>query len=63
MHHVTDIDLIPKEYLHSRFRPLVIDATDYLFPSIGCRFIALNNGIDTGTKDSSNDVMCFSAHL
>ena len=33
--------------------------TDYLFPSIGCRFIALNNGIDTGTKDSSNDVMCF----
>ena len=33
--------------------------TDYLFPSIGCRFIALNNGIDTLNKDSSNDVMCF----
>ena len=33
--------------------------TDYLFPSIGCRFIALNNGIDTGMKDGSNDVMCF----
>ena len=27
--------------------------TDYLFPSIGCRFIALNNGIDTGNNDSS----------
>ncbi len=33
--------------------------TDYLFPSIGCRFIALNNGIDTGNKDSSTDAMCF----
>lgn len=33
--------------------------TDYLFPSIGCRFIALNNGIDTGSKDSNTDVMCF----
>lgn len=33
--------------------------TDYLFPSIGCRFIALNNGIDTQNSDSSNDVMCF----
>ena len=33
--------------------------TDYLFPSIGCRFIALNNGIDTGNKDGSTDVMCF----
>lgn len=33
--------------------------TDYLFPSIGCRFIALNNGIDTGNNDSSTDVMCF----
>lgn len=33
--------------------------TDYLFPSIGCRFIALNNGIDTGRNDSSTDVMCF----
>ena len=33
--------------------------TDYLFPSIGCRFIALNNGIDTGNDDSSTDVMCF----
>lgn len=33
--------------------------TDYLFPSIGCRFIALNNGIDTMNKDSSTDAMCF----
>ena len=33
--------------------------TDYLFPSIGCRFIALNNGVDTEKNDSSNDVMCF----
>ncbi len=33
--------------------------TDYLFPSIGCRFIALNNGIDTMKGDGSNDVMCF----
>ena len=33
--------------------------TDYLFPSIGYRFIALNNGIDTGNKDGSTDVMCF----
>lgn len=33
--------------------------TDYLFPSIGCRFIALNNGIDTMKNDGSTDVMCF----
>lgn len=33
--------------------------TDYLFPSIGCRFIALNNGIDTENQNGSNDVMCF----
>jgi len=33
--------------------------TDYLFPSIGCRFIALNNGIDTESRDGSTDVMCF----
>lgn len=33
--------------------------TDYLFPSIGCRFIALNNGIDTMRDDGSTDVMCF----
>ncbi|MEY8232348.1 recombinase family protein, partial [Oscillospiraceae bacterium 50-16] len=33
--------------------------TDYLFPSIGCRFIALNNGIDTMSNDGSTDVMCF----
>ena len=33
--------------------------TDYLFPSIGCRFIALNNGIDTENQDGSTDVMCF----
>ena len=33
--------------------------TDYLFPSIGCRFIALNNGIDTMSNNGSTDVMCF----
>ena len=33
--------------------------TDYLFPSIGCRFIALNNGIDTMSDNGSTDVMCF----
>ena len=33
--------------------------TDYLFPSIGCRFIALNNGIDTEKPSGSNDVMSF----
>ena len=33
--------------------------TDYLFPSIGCRFIALGNGIDTASQSGSNDVMCF----
>ena len=33
--------------------------TDYLFPSIGCRFIALNNGVDTMNADGSTDVMCF----
>ena len=33
--------------------------TDYLFPSIGCRFIALNNGIDTENQNGSTDVMCF----
>ena len=29
--------------------------TEDVFPSIGCRFIALNNGIDTGSKDGSNE--------
>ena len=33
--------------------------TDYLFPSLGCRFIALNNGIDTESSNGSTDVMCF----
>ena len=33
--------------------------TDYLFPSLGCRFIALNNGIDTMSNNGSTDVMCF----
>ena len=33
--------------------------TDYLFPSIGCRFIALNNGIDTLKQDSSTEIMGF----
>lgn len=33
--------------------------TDHLFPSLGCRFIALNNGIDTESANGSTDVMCF----
>ena len=33
--------------------------TDYLFPSLGCRFIALGNGIDTANQNGSTDVMCF----
>ena len=33
--------------------------TDYRFPSLGCRFIALNNGIDTESHNGSTDVMCF----
>jgi len=33
--------------------------TDYLFPSIGCRFIALNNGVDTENQDGNTDTMCF----
>ena len=33
--------------------------TDDVFPAIGCRFIALNNGIDTGNADGSNDMMGF----
>lgn len=31
--------------------------TDYLFPMIGCRFIALNDGVDTIHSD--NDIMPF----
>ena len=31
--------------------------TDYLFPMIGCRFIALNDGVDTIHND--NDIMPF----
>jgi len=33
--------------------------TDYLFPTIGCRFIAMNNGVDTLKQSSSNDMMGF----
>jgi DNA invertase Pin-like site-specific DNA recombinase len=33
--------------------------TDYLFPQIGCRFIAMNNGIDTVNQSTSNDMMGF----
>ena len=33
--------------------------TDYLFPSIGCRFIALNNCVDTAKQDGNVDSMCF----
>lgn len=32
---------------------------DYVFPAIGCRFVALNNGVDTANNDSSLDSMCF----
>lgn len=37
----------------------LVHISDYLFPSIGCRFIALNNGIDSMSTDGSTDVMCF----
>jgi len=33
--------------------------TEYLFPSIGCRFIALGNGIDTQNQSVNNDMMGF----
>lgn len=33
--------------------------TDYLFPKIGCRFIALGNGVDTVSQSSNNDMMGF----
>ena len=33
--------------------------TDYLFPSIGCRFIALNNGVDTMGDNNGSEVMSF----
>ena len=33
--------------------------TEDVFPAVGCRFIALNNGIDTGGQGSGNEVMCF----
>jgi len=33
--------------------------TDYLFPTIGCRFVALSNGVDTMTQGSGNDMMGF----
>ena len=33
--------------------------TDYLFPQIGCRFIALGNGVDTASQSASNDMMGF----
>jgi len=33
--------------------------TDYLFPQIGCRFIALGNGVDTVNQSSNNDMMGF----
>ena len=31
--------------------------TDYLFPAVGCRFIALNDGVDT--QSGNNDIMPF----
>jgi DNA invertase Pin-like site-specific DNA recombinase len=33
--------------------------TDYLFPTIGCRFIALGNSVDTSVQSASNDMMGF----
>jgi DNA invertase Pin-like site-specific DNA recombinase len=33
--------------------------TDYLFPQIGCRFIALGNGVDTSLQTANNDMMGF----
>lgn len=33
--------------------------TDYLFPTISCRFIALSNGVDTMKQGSGNDMMGF----
>ncbi|HBL84342.1 MAG: hypothetical protein A2Y17_05065 [Clostridiales bacterium GWF2_38_85] len=33
--------------------------TDYLFPTIGCRFVALGNGVDTVSQSSNNDMMGF----
>ena len=33
--------------------------TEDVFPAIGCRFIAINNGIDTGGQNSNNEVMGF----
>ena len=33
--------------------------TDNLFPMLGCRFIAVNNGIDTMNDNGNNDVMSF----
>ena len=33
--------------------------TDYLFPTIGCRFIAINNGVDTSVQTANNDMMGF----
>ena len=33
--------------------------TEDVFPAVGCRFIAINNGIDTGGQNSNNEVMGF----
>jgi DNA invertase Pin-like site-specific DNA recombinase len=33
--------------------------TDYLFPQIGCRFIAPGNGVDTSLQTANNDMMGF----
>lgn len=33
--------------------------TDYLFPQISCRFIALGNGVDTLNQSTNNDMMGF----
>ena len=48
---VKDLDRFGRNYIQ------VGQFTDYLFPMIGCRFIALNDGVDTIHND--NDIMPF----
>jgi DNA invertase Pin-like site-specific DNA recombinase len=55
------IDIIVVKDL-SRFGRNYIEVgqyTDYLFPQIGCRFIALGNGVDTSLQTANNDMMGF----
>ncbi|MVB09656.1 hypothetical protein CAFE_03180 [Caprobacter fermentans] len=48
---VKDLSRFGRNYIQ------VGEYTDYLFPSVGCRFIALNDGVDTLNTD--NDIMPF----